>query len=115
MKVRTKIKNVKESGHRTGWSKLVTKVHPNLNDGWAFEGEFLPDDKEIELPIGGIIVQKNPAGSVKRGYHVGECLIVKGDGSLEPVTDREYDWYKDFLSFRDLVASCVNFEKDIRH
>ena len=112
--VRCRIKNEINSGNRKGWSKLVTSVDMTKTNGYAFIGDFIPDDTEVELPVGGVLVQKNPQGSVKHSWDSGHVYIVEGDGKLYEILDnvnqinaRTYHWTKDFLSLRDLVAKCL--------
>ena len=103
-KVRVKIQNETASGRREGWTKLVTGVDTTITNGYAFAGDFLRDGAEHDLPVGAILVQCNPQGSVKNGWKSGVCLRVQADGSLLRLHNKDYDWRDDFLSFRDLVA-----------
>jgi len=105
--VRIEIKNETNSGNRKGWTKHVTSVNSEKTNGYAFVGEFL-NDKEYDLPVGAVLVQKNPEGSVKHGWDAGVCLVVEADGTLRRVHDDTYAWHKQFLSFRDLVAKTLN-------
>lgn len=109
MKVRVRIENTRVSGNRKGWTKHVTAVDTSKDNGYAFEGDFV-NDGEHDLEVGAVLVSKDPAGSVKHGYHVGCCGVVQTDGGIKWVTDREYKWREDFLSFRDLVAKHLNQE-----
>jgi len=103
--VRIKIQNETNSGRRTGWTKHVTDVDTTKSNGYAFNGDFLPDYKEVDLPVGAILIQCNPQGSVKNSWKSGVCLSVEPDGTLRRLHEDTYDWRDDFLSFRDLVAS----------
>jgi len=109
--VRTKIKNDMNSGRRKGWSKLVTSVDPSKNNGYAFEGEFLDDGKEYDLPVGSVVIQKHPEGSVKHAWESGHCYTLDGDGDLCYTSDESgkesFDWHKEFLSFRDHVIAVL--------
>lgn len=109
--VRIKIKNEINSGKRSGWTKHVTNVDMTKTNGYAFEGEFIPGGKEIELPVGAILIQKNPEGSVKNGWWEAEVFRLSEDGTLiDLAPDTKYDWKDDFLSFRDLVAEALEQE-----
>jgi hypothetical protein len=107
--MRLKIENVRASGRRTGWSKRVENVDESKENGYAFDGEFLPDRKEIEIPVGAIVIQKNPKGSVKNGYNEGKIYRVSEEGSLVDLhPEVEFNWRNDFLTFRDHVAEAIN-------
>lgn len=103
--VRVVLTNEHASGNRKGWTKLIKKIDMTKANGYAFEGDFLSDG-EHNLPIGGVLIQKNPGGSVKNGYSDGVCLVVRADGTLG--TTGVYDWKKEFLSFLDHVADRFN-------
>lgn len=104
MKIRFRIVNETNSGRRSGWTKHVTAVDTSKHNGYAFDGPFLRAG-ENELPVGSIIIQKNPEGSVKNGWDSARCYVVTADG-LETVSDG-MDWREDFLSFRDVVAEYL--------
>lgn len=106
--MRIQINNPKESGGRQGWTKRITAVDKGKVNGYAFEGEFLQSDTEVEIPIGAILVQKLPAGSVKHGWNEAAAYKLGEDGELIDLAPRKvYNWRKDFLSFRDLVADAI--------
>ena len=102
--VRVKIQNETASGRREGWTKHVTSVDTTIANGYAFAGDFLRNGAEHDLPVGAILIQCNPQGSVKNGWKTGVCLRVQADGTLLRLHKSTYDWRDDFLSFRDLVA-----------
>ena len=108
MNVRIKVKSKEASGRRRGWFRHVTDVDQSKTNGYAFEGNFLGDGKEHDLPIGAVVVEKAPAGSVKNGYWEAHIHIVRPDGLEKVTADDDYDWVEDFLSFRDKVAEYVN-------
>ena len=105
--VRTRIKNETNSGNRKGWSKLVTSVDTTKTNGYAFVGDFIPDDTEVELPVGGVIVQKCPEGSVKHSWDSGHIYTIEENGELCETDGKSYRWTKDFLSLRDQVVKCL--------
>ena len=112
MNVRIKIQNATNSGNRRGWTKLVTGVDKTKTNGYAFSGEFLPGDKEVDVPVGAVLVQQHPEGSVKHPWNSGHCYCVTESGELEQTHREDYDWSKDFLSFRDHVADVLNGQQD---
>lgn len=104
--VRVVIQNNTNSGNRRGWTKLVTAVDTSKTNGYAFEGRFLPDG-EHDLPIGAVVIEKNPEGSAKHGWDAGVCYTVGADGGLYREHDGGFRWDRQFLSFRDLVARTL--------
>lgn len=100
---RIRIKNETNSGRRVGWTKHVTGVDVSKTNGYAFSGSFLNDGKEYDLPTGSLIISVQPEGSVKHGWKSAALFQVGSNGELTEI-DKGYDWYQNFLSFRDLVA-----------
>jgi hypothetical protein len=105
--VRVKIENEKNSGNRKGWSKLVTSVDVTKTDGYAFAGIFLNDNTETDVPVGSVVVQKNPEGSVKNGWESGSCYVIGSDGKLYTTHSGVYKWKEQFLSLRDRVVKVM--------
>lgn len=100
------------SGNRKSWFKRVTKVDKTKKDGYAFDGEFLPGDKEIELPVGAVIIEKEPGGSVKNSTWTGKIYVVVAEPdekrcNAHLALKARYDWQSEFLSFRDMVAEYL--------
>jgi hypothetical protein len=110
--IRTIIRPQTRSGNRASWFKLIESVDITKKDGYAFNGDFLKLDQEIELPIGAIVVEKEPVGSVKSGSHEGNIYrVVESpiDDVLNPHLEliEYFEWRKEFLSFRDRVAELL--------
>jgi len=93
------------SGRRTGWAKHVTGVDQTKTNGYAFEGEFL-DVGESDLPLGAIVVEQYPTGSVRNGNPEGRIYRVTDEGLRE--IDEGYHWREQFLSLRDAVAKALS-------
>jgi hypothetical protein len=110
--VRTKIMCTTASGNAQSWFMLVKAVDTTKKDGYAFEGEFLPLRKEIDLQVGAIVIEKEPTGSVKNREYIGNVYRVVTE-SIEDVRNahleylEEFKWRGDFLSFRDYVAELL--------
>jgi hypothetical protein len=102
--VRTTLPHITASGSRRGWYKLVTSVDTTKSNGYAFEGDFLKSGVELDLPMGSVIISKNPTGSVKNGGYDGYIYVVD---STELGYDEKFDWDRNFLSFRDAVAGYL--------
>ena len=107
---RIKIGMARNSGNRIGWMKHVTSVDTTKTNGYAFDGDFIPNDTEFEIPAGAIVVACNPEGSVKNNWKSGHIYRVESDGSLTPI-ESDFNWRKEFLTLRDKVAELVNKEK----
>jgi hypothetical protein len=96
------------SGRRKGWIKHVTACDSSKTNGYAFDGDFLDADREVELPIGAILVRVDPEGSVKNNWQSGHVLRLEADSSLSELTEGNPDWRNDFLSIRDIVCEALN-------
>lgn len=103
--VRIKLEASTGSGRRRGWLKLVTAVDTSKKDGYAFAGEFLRDGTQ-DIPVGSIIVEQYPSGSVRNGTDKGDAMRVQADGTLLSFAKTE-NWRKDFLDFRDAVGAAL--------
>lgn len=109
-KVNIQNKYVKDAfGVRRGWTKLVKDVDTTKDNGFAFLGNFLSSGIQ-DLPIGSILVQKNPEGNFKQGWHSAVCLQVLPDGRLR-VVSQGLSWSRDFLRFREIVLHWLNTEE----
>jgi hypothetical protein len=112
--VRIKLKAVNTSGNRNSWFKLVTSVDRSKRDGYAFGGEFIKAGVEIDLPVGSIILEKEPTGSVKNNGNDGNVYKVVAEpdsenNSRNPHLELQfyYDWRREFLSLRDKLADLL--------
>jgi hypothetical protein len=102
--VRLKITDSTASGHRKGWLKQVTSVDKTKVNGDAFAGDFLREGV-CALPLGAIVVEQFPTGSVKNGVDKGEAYRVETSGLVSFATAD--DWRRNFLDFRDAVAAAL--------
>lgn len=103
--MRFKIKSEYYSGNRKSWYKAIESVDQTKTNGYCFDGEFVKADIEIEYPEGTIIIECRPTGSVKNGGKLGVIHTVTSKG-LEEIA--EFDYKRNFLSFRDAVADLIN-------
>lgn len=102
--VRMTLPSITASGGRRGWFKLVTSVDKSKTNRYAFEGEFLKSEVEIDLPIGAVLISKDPTGTLKNGGFDGYIYVVEAS---ELCYDEKMDWGRNFLSFRDKVAEYL--------
>lgn len=100
---RLNIQIAKGSGHRRGWMKWVTGVDQSKSNGFAFSGEFLREGEQ-DLPVGAVVVEQYPTGSVKHGINKGEAFMVSPEGDLVSFVTCA-NWRTEFLSFRDAIAA----------
>ena len=107
--VRIKLDRPVASGRRKGFNKHVTAVDQTKRTGYAFEGDFLPDNEEVDISVGALIIQKTPTGSVKNISWTWEFGRVKADGQVI-FASRIYG-RSEFLSFRDAVADALERER----
>jgi hypothetical protein len=98
MKVTVNIKLSYASGSRKSWWKHVTSVDASKKGGYAFEGDFLHEG-ECEIPIGAVLLEVAPGGSVKNPSSYGQLFSVEKDGSLSEITS-SMDWRKESVSLR---------------
>lgn len=89
------------SGRRESWLKHVVSVDATQRGGYAYDGEFL-NTGEQELPVGAIVIECIPRGSVKNGYKEGVVLKVQADGELSRVSEC-FEWQTEAVSFRKEV------------
>lgn len=89
------------------FAKLLKCVYPDKTGGYAYEGEFLPTGKQMDLPEGAIIVIFSGTGSWRhpettiRFYRVSkEC---KGNLCFL----KEFDYRTEGLDARDYAMSLV--------
>lgn len=117
--IRCRYRPLHASGRRESWAKTVTGVDNGKVNGYAFQGEFLQRNAEVDLPLGQLVVGRYPAGSVRHASQEWFLARVGSDG-LQYLTDPDAIQYPDswssdhedawgwsgldFLSFRDLVA-----------
>lgn len=102
--IRITIEASTASGHRKGWWKRITSVDPTKKGGYSLNGEFLRAG-ENDLPLGAIVVEQYPTGSVKNGTNKGVAYRVEATGLVQFATCD--DWYRQFLSFRDAIMAAL--------
>ena len=81
------------------WLKLVTAVDRQRANGFAFQGDFFPFNKQVDLPVGGVVVF---------------CLKEKRSKTYKwaVVQADKWEWSDGygtakFLDFRDAVADAL--------
>lgn len=95
------------SGNRKSWAMRVTGIANRTQRGVkAFDSTYLPKNTEIDLPLGALVIEVRPEGSVKNNWQSAWLLTVTEDG-LSEVCDLG-NWRTDFLSIRDRIESELN-------
>ena len=95
----------KSTNRRQGFIKTVTAVDPSKKDEYAFDGEFIKNGVETDLPVGEVVVKKIPMGS-------GRNPEFHWQHALAPPEGTNWEWSERylgtaFLTFRDDVAQQV--------
>ena len=98
----------KRKAKTSAWAKVVTSVDVSAKGGYAFEGQFLPYSREVDVPNGAWVVVSRADGSWRHPHntiylihvHNGEMCIVE-----------EADWPDEGLSFKERVAELINRPK----
>jgi len=83
--------------------KLVKGINFNHKNGYAFQGDFIPADREVEVPDGSLLLIVRSEGSWK---HPGSTayLVVVENSQLSVKFTR--DW-KDKVTIRDEAAKIL--------
>lgn len=108
-KVRIRPEVESNSGRRRGWIKMVTAVDADAKNGYGVHGDFLTEDREVEVEVGAILLRVDPEGSVKNSWQSAHVFRVIDDGEFEELTP-DYDnlnWKNDFLSVRDILLKAL--------
>jgi hypothetical protein len=92
------------SGGRTNWYKIVTGTDSSKSNGYALLGDFVKSGIEVDIPIGAIIVEWIPGGSVNNPTATGYIYRMSADGLIDVA---DYDYRTQFLSLRDHVTTLI--------
>ena len=103
---------VRSSGRRESWMKHVTGCDASKTNGYAFDGDFLKASREVDLPVGAILIRVDPEGSVKNNWQSGHVFRLQADGELDELTEGNLDWRDDFLTIRDIVFAAISGESE---
>lgn len=97
------------SGGRRGWWKRVTGVDRTKKHGYSLQGEFLREG-EHDLPLGSIVVEQYPTGTLNRALTRGTLYRVEAGGLVELASCT--DWFRAFLSFQDAIIASLQPASD---
>ena len=102
----------KASGGRRSWARRVTRYDPDeTTPARRFVGDYLREHAEMDLPVGGLVLEVTHKGSVKRGWREAQTHIV-GPDDLYPVGGA-YDYEDDHLSLVDHVKDLFANPPDL--
>jgi hypothetical protein len=110
------------SGRRTSWAKPFNSIKQGAKGAQAFYyaaadplmvfgGDYLQDGVETDLPIGTLVIEVVPVGSVKNGSQQAQIFRV-GPAGLGAVSDVVHDWHRGFLSLRDEALQLLGDEPE---
>jgi hypothetical protein len=105
MRLRIEIERSVVIGMPAGWWKHVTSVDLSKRDGHAFEGTFL-DSGAHDLPIGAVLVEKAPAGTMTQPVYTGAAYVLQPNGTLT-AQKKVANWTRDFLQLREAVSMAL--------
>ncbi|KAA0574587.1 hypothetical protein FZ983_27175 [Azospirillum sp. B21] len=105
MRLRIEIVRSVVIGMPAGWWKHVTSVDLSKRDGHAFEGAFL-DSGAHDLPIGAVLVEKAPAGTITQPVYTGTAYVLQPNGTLL-AQKKVANWTRDFLQLREAVSMAL--------
>ena len=91
------------------WTKVVTSVDTNKQNGYAFEGYFI--NEKVELEIGAYILAYGESGSTK--YHNPKVKLYQvSNEELNLIFEEENLSFKWALEVRDKIAVIINSKKE---
>ena len=109
--MRIEIKKKHASGNRESWFRIVKSVDSTKKGVKAFDGEYIKYEGEHEFPLGTVIIEVFPDGSVKYGTNHAIVYVVTEEGLIDvsKKNDKgEYlNWKTKFLSICDNVKEAL--------
>ena len=109
--MRVEIKKKRASGNRESWFRIVKSVDSTQKGVKAFDGEYIKYEGEHEFPLGTVIIEVFPDGSVKYGTNHAIVYVVTEEGLIDvsKKNDKgEYlNWKTKFLSICDNVKEAL--------
>lgn len=114
-KVRIRWAKPTGSGRREGWGKVVFEIADDEQGARAFCGDYLRDRVMTEVPVGAVILEVSPQGSVKNAWQRADIYRVSAEGELVDCypTGDELDWRKDFLLVKDRMVEMLSQERSL--
>lgn len=102
------------SGGRRSWARVVVGLAGERECGAkALEGCYLDADVEWSAPIGALVAEVYPWGSVKNGGERVRLCRVRSDGNgrgrLEEIEAGPWEWCEEWISFR--AAALAELER----
>ena len=104
MKTRIILEKPSAAGNRFGWWKQVYSVNETNGNGFDLEGEFLRNNREMDLETGSVLICKSPQGSVKTPRWKWSAYLLGAISETEPTLEELFS--RDgsrFLTFRDAL------------
>ena len=96
---------------RERWYKLVRGIDVTARGGFAFLGEFMRPGVEVDIPVGGVLVAKEPTGLKRRPTSRWYWTRIPEEGVTGPDSAGWHAGEPDkFPDFRDSVAAALRQE-----
>lgn len=89
------------------WAKLITSVDDTKQNGFAFEGNFLKKEGEMQVDVGGVILSVGFKGSWNNGCLWGRVYQVTSSG-LKKIYE---DYYANIISIREEVSKSIKINR----
>lgn len=93
------------SNRRSGYYLHLQEVDHSLKTSQAFQGTYINPGKEIDLPVGAIVIQRRPVGSAKFSTWTWSYTVIPAQG--DPITWSPECDHDRFISFRDTVHAAL--------
>ena len=102
---RTILPRITASGRRQGFYRLVSSVDTNATNPTALRGLPVPPSKQVDLPVGSLLVSATPSASARHHQFQWRYAII-------PIHNEPIHWsdpvpHLRFLDFRDAVAAEI--------
>ena len=89
--------------HGRPFAKVVTSIDFSKENGYAFQGEFLPRSREVDVPNGSLLLVVRGDGSWKHPHSTAYLFVVEDS---EIVKKGSFDWTEK-LTIRDEASKIL--------
>ena len=109
--MRVEIEKKHASGNRKSWFRIVKSVDSTQKGVKAFDGVYISHEGETEIPIGTVVIEVFPDGTVRWPTNHAIVYVVTEEGLIDvsKKNDKgEYlNWKTKFLSICDNVKEAL--------
>lgn len=98
------------SGGRTGFVRHIVRLDTPSGPDLGWVGPFLKHNQQTELPVGSVVLEVIPRGSVNNGWQQAIVSSLSPNGSFDEISDPDQplDWVLDRYSVRDAVRDGLD-------